>query len=185
MEMSNVSTQPEYQPIAHGEHDSSDLDSETDNAQAPLPAVPGDQSAPDSLLQSKSTHPRHWTPFPAKILVVHPFILWNLCVICVLGVLGYLSQSRHGLFATNLQKTEVLVFWHFLPTAIATMNSLIFSAIGAASLRCQPYLHLLRESGAKAKDSLTLDYNGLSLVVPFKALRRGHWVAFMFSLVML
>jgi hypothetical protein len=61
-----------------------------------------------------------------------------------------------------------------------------FRAVGAASLRCQPYLHLLRQGGATAQDSLTLDYNGPSFVVAFKAIRRRprHWVAFMFALVM-
>ena len=148
----------------------------------------GEESEPMLRPNDRSRSPRpseDWTPLPARMLVVCPLILGNLCLICALVVLWHLSQSRHGLFATNLRKSEVLALWHFSPTVIVTIDSLVFGAVGAASLRCQPYLHLLRKDGANAEDSLTLDYNGPSFVVPFKAICRRHWVAFMFSLVML
>jgi hypothetical protein len=199
MDTNRPSAQPKRQLIVPSEHGSSSsrisssirLEPRTiasDMAYTPSAPHADDGKEHPMFPQNDGSENRNaglWTPFPAKMLVVCPLILVNLCFIAALVVLWYLSQSRHGLFATNLQKREVLALWHLSPTVIATMDSLIFGAVGAALLRCQPYLHLLRQGGATAQDSLTLDYNGPSFVVAFKIICRRHWVAFMFSLVML
>jgi hypothetical protein len=150
-------------------------------------ASPGPQAnrSEESPLLDQPPHIHCWTPFLARNLVVRLFIGWILCAITVLVVLWVLSRSRNGLFATNLQRTDVLVLWHFVPTAIATITALAFGAIGQASLICQPYMHLLRAEGASAKESLTLDCSGPLLVVATKAIRKRHWVIVCFSGAML
>lgn len=208
---------PEHQPIAPGEHDSSETDnahllcgstSESDENQNDSssrigssihlepravassmsypPSVPhADDSEESSMLHQndcfESPHASDCTPFPAKMIVVGPLILGNLCLICTLAVLWHLSQSRHGLFVINLQTSKILPLWHFLPMVI-TMGTLVVSAVW---LRCQLYLHLLRKGGANANDSLdslTLDYNGPSFVVLFKGI---HWHQVFMFFVML
>ena len=150
----------------------------------PAPEEPEDPS-------HKSQFPSHlpnihdWTPFPARVMFVHLFIGWILCNIITLVVLWALSQSREGLLTINLQHKDVHFVWHFVPTAIAMANNLGFSAIGSALLICQPYLNLLWERSASAKESLTLDYSGPLPSVAFMAICQCHWVAFFFSTSML
>jgi hypothetical protein len=155
---------------------------ETDNSALPAPQTDpcGESGLPGHLPDIHD-----WTPFPARIVFIRIFIAWILYNIVTLVALWILSQSRKGVIATNLQRKDVLFVWHFVPTAIATANALAFSAIGSASLICQPYLHLLREGGASARESLTLDYSGPLPTVAFRAMRRRHWVAFLSSTVIL
>ena len=170
----SASDQLELHPIGHTVSD----------APSVSPRPQADRGEQSSLLD-QPPHIRCWTPFPARSLVVRLFIGWVLCAIAVLVALWVLSHSRNGLFATNLQQTDVLVLWHFIPTTIATTTALAFSAIGGASLICQPYMHLLQAGGASAEESLTLDCSGPLPVVATKAIRQRHWVIVCFSAAML
>jgi hypothetical protein len=144
------------------------------------PGLQADRSKESSPL-GQPPHIHCWTPFLARNLVVHLFIGCILCAIAVLVTLWVLSCSRNGLFTTNLQWTDVLVLWHFVPTAIATTTALAFGAVGQASLIWQPYMHLLQAEGASAEESLTLDCSGPLPVVVTKAIRKCHWVIVCFS----
>ena len=185
--MANLSTEPltrtpdhlQLQPIATSRNQQ---ENDISDSLITSRADPSDES---QRLDPLRPNVREWTPFAARVTFVCPFIGWILCNIVTLVALWFLSQSRKGLLATNLQRKDVLFVWHFVPTAIATANTLAFSAIGSASLICQPYLHLLREHGASAKESLTLDYSGPLPSVAFMAIRRRHWAAFFSSTAML
>ena len=187
--MANLSTEPvvyapdhlQRQPTVTSQNQ---LQNDILMSALPAPEEPEDPSH-EPQFPSRPPNIHDWTPFPARVMFVRPFIGWILCNIITLVVLWALSQSREGLLAINLQHKDVLFVWHFVPTTIATANNLGFSAIGSASLICQPYLNLLRERGASAKESLTLDYSGPLPRVAFMAIRRRHWVAFFFSTSML
>ena len=172
--MANLSTEPVIYAPDHLQHQptiTSQNQLQNDINMSALPA-PEEPENPSHKPQFPSCLPNihDWTPFPARVMFVCLFIRWILCNIITLVVLWALSQSREGLLAINLQHKDVLFVWHFVPTAIATANNLGFSAIESASLICQPYLNLLQERGASAKESLTLDYSGLLPRVAFMAI---------------
>jgi len=126
-----------------------------------------------------------WTPFPVKNWVVRPFSILCVCMNAVLVVLLVLSRTRNGLFTINLQHTHVFPLWHFVSTTIANVTALAFSAIGMASLLCQPYIQLQREGGVNVGESLTLDFSRPLPVVAINTIRRRHWVPFFISFAML
>ena len=160
--MANLSTEPVIYALDHLQcqptvTSQNQLQNDINMSALPAPEEPED---PFHKPQFPSHLPNihDWTPFPARVMFVCLFIRWILCNIITLVVLWALSQSREGL-AINLQHKDVLFVWHFVPTAIAMANNLGFSAIGSASLICQPYLNQLQERGTSAKESLTLDYS--------------------------
>lgn len=135
-------------------------------------------------------HPKspiiRWEPFFASHLVVRLVCGSNVCLAIVLAGLWLISHLRHGILPIDLSNPNVLTPWHFVPTAIATIDALIFGAIGSTLLFCQPYMLLQRQGGVNAKESLTLDYNSRSMpIVAVEAIRRRHWVPFIIAIAVL
>ena len=126
-----------------------------------------------------------YTPFPARKWVILLFVGWNGCLVVALVVLWVLSHLRNGLFAVNLQLTDALLPWHLVPTIIGNVNALGFSAIGTASLFCQPYILMQREGGVNGGELLSLDYSASLPLVAIRAIRKRHWISLFLSVAVL
>jgi hypothetical protein len=134
---------------------------------------------------NSQSHVRRWTPLPVKKWVVCIFIGWCFLLIVALVVLLVLSALWNGLFALNLQRTDVLPFWHFVSTAIATGTAYALRIICGSVVLCEVYIYLRQEDGVSVGESLTLDTNLCLLGVIFRSVRLRRWAVLFCAVAMM
>ncbi|OAL51004.1 hypothetical protein IQ07DRAFT_672697 [Pyrenochaeta sp. DS3sAY3a] len=146
---------------------------------ASFPRLPGHSN--QSLPRSKAWYPRalSWWFLVATIAVCWAFI----------AILQYFlakSQNEGGVvFAPNINNLPLRRSFVFLymPTVIAVIFSIFIAWIDLDAKRYEPYHQLSKANGALGEDSLLLRYPfDFIPLVPFFALKRGHWIVFWASL---
>ncbi|CRG92554.1 hypothetical protein PISL3812_09616 [Talaromyces islandicus] len=125
----------------------------------------------------------NWQPFSMKI----PYILMLIIVSLVLAaVQEYLYQQSKFLEARGQGLIEynrvvdipVAEFfaWKYLPTMVMVIFGVLWQLMEYNVKRLEPYYQLSQPTGNTAAKSLNLDYVSMvPYLVPFKAIKNGHW----------
>lgn len=125
----------------------------------------------------------NWKPFSMKT----PYILMLIVVSLVLAaVQEYLYQRSESLEARGeglIQYNRVVDMpvaeffaWKYLPTMVMVAYGVLWQLMEYNIKRLEPYYQLSQPTGNTAAKSLNLDYvSMIPYVVPFKAIRNGHW----------
>jgi hypothetical protein len=125
----------------------------------------------------------NWKPFSMKT----PYILMLIVVSLVLAaVQEYLYQQSKSLEAqgkgliqyNRIADIPVAEFfaWKYLPTMVMVAYGVLWQLMEYNVKRLEPYYQLSQPTGNTAARSLNLDYVSMfPYLVPFKAIRNGHW----------
>ncbi|KAI3401029.1 hypothetical protein diail_734 [Diaporthe ilicicola] len=112
--------------------------------------------------------------------------------LCLAGVLEFLAQKsqRQGGLALSSSMDDipesVNIAYLYMPTTVAVLYSLLWTWIDLDVRRMQPWFELSRSHGARAEQSLLLNYPFEFLAfVPFTAWKQRHWPVFITGTVMM
>ncbi|CZR69554.1 uncharacterized protein PAC_19454 [Phialocephala subalpina] len=133
-----------------------------------------------------------WKPITLRAPVLGSLILFSVLIISLLEVLSAKSsgnQNGGGLvFAADVDNLPTFSSFGYLyfPTIIAVCYSLMWGWVDLDVKRLEPWFRLSTATGAKAADSLLLQYPSDFLpFVPITAFRRKHWSVFLAGTIML
>jgi hypothetical protein len=92
------------------------------------------------------------------------------------------DQNGALLFAdpnTGKLPSYTLFCFEYLPTIIGVLHNLLWTTVDNDIKRLEPFFQLSISGGVSAKNSLLLDYPfQFGPFIPYKALRKRHWVVF-------
>ncbi len=116
-----------------------------------------------------------WKPITLRAPLLSSLAVFTACLVVVLEYLSRISHRNGGIvFAASRFSAWTTFSFLYLPTLIATSYSITWSWVDLDAKRLEPYFQMSRAEGAKAKDSLGLDYPfEFVALVPYRALRRG------------
>ncbi|KAF8860270.1 hypothetical protein BDZ45DRAFT_648839 [Acephala macrosclerotiorum] len=133
-----------------------------------------------------------WKPLTLRGPVLGSLILFSVLIISLLEVLSSKSSGNENggglVFAVDVDNLPPLPSFGYLyfPTIISVCYSLMWGWVDLDVKRLEPWFRLSTTSGAKAADSLLLQYPSDFLpFVPITALRRKHWSVFLAGAIMM
>ncbi|KAH7408071.1 hypothetical protein DE146DRAFT_776267 [Phaeosphaeria sp. MPI-PUGE-AT-0046c] len=134
-----------------------------------------------------------WIPWSLRLPILVTFVVIDTAIIACLVVLSTRSSSSDGFVTVGSQSVSVLninwslgLLWTTLPVLVFRLLGMYWEWITNPICERQPYVDLLKNGGAPAKNTVLLDY----LAVPIfwrwcTALRNGHFLVSVCSLLTL
>lgn len=136
-----------------------------------------------------SASPAGWKPVTMRAPVLCTVVVISLSLAGVLEYLAQKSQRQGGLALSSSEddiSKSVNIAYLYMPTTVAVMYSLLWTWVDLDVRRMQPWLELSRSHGAKAEQSLLLNYPFEFLAfVPIKAWKQRHWPVFITGSIMM
>ncbi|PVH77159.1 hypothetical protein DL98DRAFT_591555 [Cadophora sp. DSE1049] len=133
-----------------------------------------------------------WKPATLRSPILGAFVLISVIIIAALEVLSHISsRDANGgglVFAADVESlpTTAMFGYLYFPTILAVCYSMIWSWVDLDVKRLEPWFQLSKSKGARAQNSLLLQYPFDFLpFVPISALRRRHWSVFSAGTIML
>ncbi|KPM44054.1 hypothetical protein AK830_g2552 [Neonectria ditissima] len=123
-----------------------------------------------------------WKPLSLSTPILVGVTALTLLLAAAIETLAQRSKAQGGLaLSPSLDDMPeyAKLSYLYVPNIIAVLYSIIWSWIDLDAKRMQPWFELSKPEGAKAEDSIFLDYQyDFVASVPFKAAKKKHWPVF-------
>ncbi|KAF2195854.1 hypothetical protein K469DRAFT_650033 [Zopfia rhizophila CBS 207.26] len=147
----------------------------------------------DQPFHQESIRQPNWKPPFFNALYILSLV--TLHILCIVGIqllikkydsdqleISLVQQNAtvtnpRSIFIFDENNTGAFLAWQYLPVAIATFLGILWESLDVNVRRLEPFHQLSRSEGGNTRNAMCLDYISMfSLIVPFSAMRKRHYV---------